>query len=80
MQQVLVGNGGAPADPFIPSDIDPQLTLEYPTHPVNASDQKFGYLLVTVHEDKGTYDAVEKVLDPVTNKRGIGDIFSFPVH
>ena len=79
VQQVLVGNGGAPADPFIPSDVDPVFTLEYPTHPVNASDQKFGYLLVTVHEDKGTYDAVEKLLNPVTNTWGVGDTFTFPV-
>jgi hypothetical protein len=77
VQQVLVGNGGAQPDPFTPADIDPALKLDYPLKPVNAEDQKFGYLLVTVHEDTGTYDAVEKVLNPTTNTWEIGDRFSY---
>ncbi len=79
VQQVLVGNGGAPADPFIPSEVDPVFTLEYPTHPVNASDQKFGYLLVTVHKDKGTFDAVEKEINTVKGTWEVGDTFTVPV-
>jgi len=79
VQQVLVGNGGAPADPFVPSEVDPIFTLEYPTHPVNASDQKFGYLLVTVHEDKGTFDAVEKELNTVKGTWEVGDTFTVPI-
>lgn len=79
LQQVLVGNGGAEQDSFSPSDVDPVLTLEYPMHAVNASDQKFGYLLVTVHEDTGTWDAVEKLLDIPTNTWEIGDTFSYPI-
>jgi hypothetical protein len=79
VQQVLVGNCGAPADSFHPAEVDPLTPLEYPKHDVNASDQKFGYLLVTVHEDAGTYDGVEKLLNLTTGQWETGDIFSFPI-
>lgn len=79
VQQVLVGNGGAPADSFDPSAVDPTLTLDYPTTAVNASDQKFGYLVVTVHEDTGTYDGVEKELNPGTGEWEVGDSFTYPI-
>jgi len=48
-------------------DGSPEFTLEYPAYPVSGSDQKSGYLLITVHEDKGTCDAVGKVLITVDN-------------
>jgi hypothetical protein len=79
VQQVLVGNGGAPEDDFDPSTVDPTLTLDYPTTAVNASDQKFGYLVVTVHEDNRTYDGVEKEFNPGTGEWEVGDSFSYPI-
>ena len=76
VQQVLVGNGGAPADPFNPSEVDPVFSIDYPTHPVIASDQKFGYLVITVHEDSGTFNGVQKVYNTTTLSWEIGDTFT----
>ncbi len=76
VQQVLCGNGGAPADNFSPSSVDPVLNLEYPTNPVNASDQKFGYLVITVHEDTGTLSGVQKLYNLKTKTWTTGDTFT----
>ncbi len=77
VQQVIGGNGGAPLLEFDPASVPPALTLEYPLRAVAQSDQKFGYLVITVHEDSGTFNGEQKVLNPVTGARETGDTFTF---
>ena len=76
VQQVIGGNGGAPLLEFDPATVPPALTLEYPLRAVVQSDQKFGYLVITVHEDSGTFEGVQKVLNPVTGAWETGDTFT----
>jgi hypothetical protein len=40
---------------------------------VAVNDQKAGYLVITVHEDTGTFEGIEKVLNPVTHEWETGD-------
>jgi hypothetical protein len=61
---------------FDPAVADPALTIEYPQKPVAANDQKVGYLVITVHEDTGTYDGVEKEYNVSTRSWETGDTFS----
>jgi hypothetical protein len=76
VQQVLGGNGGAAMLAFDPALADPALTVEYPLIPVAQNDQKFGYLVITVHEDSGTFYGVQKVLNPETLAWEVGDTFT----
>jgi len=76
LTQIVVGNGGAPMQGFDPALVNPVLTLEYPLSPISQNDQKVGYLLITVHEDSGTFDGVQKVLNPVTGAWEVGDTFT----
>ena len=77
VSQIVVGNGGAgPMIAFDPANVDANLNLEYPLSVVPANDQKVGYLVITVHEDSGTFDGVQKVLNPVTNMWEFGDTFT----
>jgi para-nitrobenzyl esterase len=76
IQQVLGGNGGAAMPAFDPALADPALTIQYPLKPVAQNDQKFGYLVITVHEDSGTFDGVQKVYNPATQSWEIGDTFT----
>lgn len=76
LPQIVVGNGGAPMQGFDPASSDPLLSLKYPLKPITQSDQKVGYLVVTVHEDSGTFDGVEKVYNPVIHAWEIGDTFT----
>ena len=73
---MIGGNGGAPLFEFDPSTVPPALTLEYPLRAVAQSDQKFGYLVITVHEDNGTFDGVQKALNPATGAWEVGDRFT----
>jgi hypothetical protein len=61
---------------FDPATADPALTIEYPLKPVAANDQRVGYLVITVHEDSGTFDGIQKVLNPVTGMWETGDTFT----
>ena len=76
VQQVVSGNGGAHAVLFDPAEVDPALTLEYPMKSIAKNDQRVGYLVITVHEGTGTFDGVEKQLNPVTGSWETGDTFS----
>jgi para-nitrobenzyl esterase len=76
LPQIVSGNGGAPMQGFDPAAADPALTIEYPQQPVAAADQKVGYLVITVHEDSGTFDGVQKVLNPATRVWETGDTFT----
>jgi len=77
VQQVVVGNGGAgPMMTFYPANVDSNLTLKYPLSIVLENDQKVGYLVITVHEDSGTFDGVQKVLNPETRTWEVGDTFT----
>jgi hypothetical protein len=76
VQQVVSGNAGAHAIPFDPANVDPALTLEYPNTVITKNDQRVGYLVITVHEGTGTFDGVEKQLNPVTGKWETGDTFT----
>lgn len=76
IQQVLSGNGGAPMPGFDPALADPALAIEYPLKTVAKNDQKVGYLVITVHEDSGTFDGVQKVFNPETRTWEVGDTFT----
>jgi hypothetical protein len=76
LTQIVSGNGGAPMQGFDPATADPALTIEYPLKPVAANDQRVGYLVITVHEDSGTFDGIQKVLNPVTGMWETGDTFT----
>jgi para-nitrobenzyl esterase len=76
LPQIVSGNGGAPMQGFDPALADPTLTVKYPLKPVAANDQKVGYLVITVHEDSGTFDGVQKELNPVTGAWEVGDTFT----
>lgn len=76
VQQIVSGNAGAHAIPFDPANVDPALTLEYPQKTIVKNDQRVGYLVITVHEDTGTFDGVEKQLNPVTREWETGDTFT----
>jgi hypothetical protein len=77
LPQIVSGNGGASMQGFDPALADPALSIRYPLKPVNVNDQKVGYLIITVHEDNGTFDGVQKVLDPVTGVWETGDTFKY---
>jgi len=76
VQQIVSGNAGAHMIAFDPADIDPALTLEYPVKAIALKSQRVGYLVITVHEDTGTFDGIQKTLNPVTNVWETGDTFS----
>ena len=61
VQQVIGGNGGAAMLAFDPANASPELTIKYPLQPVAQNDQKVGYLVITVHENSGTFSGVQKV-------------------
>jgi len=74
--QVVSGNAGAQAIAFDPRDVDPVLTLEYPHVPIAAADQPVGYVVITVHENTGTFDGVQKLQNPATGAWETGDRFT----
>jgi para-nitrobenzyl esterase len=76
LRQIVSGNAGAPMQGFDPADSDPALRLEYPQSTITQNDQQVGYLVITVHEDLGTYDGVEKKYNPATRSWEIGDTFT----
>ncbi|MFA4859200.1 carboxylesterase family protein [Methanoregula sp.] len=76
LQQIISGNGGAEMGAFNTSLVDPVLTLEYPTKNIAQDDQQVGYLVVTVHEDLGTYDGVQKLYNATTRSWETGDRFT----
>lgn len=76
VQQIVSGNAGAHAIPFDPANVDPALNLEYPKKTITKNDQRVGYLVITVHESTGTFDGVEKQLNPVTGSWETGDTFT----
>jgi DNA repair exonuclease SbcCD nuclease subunit len=76
IQQVITGNGGAAMPAFDPALADPALTIEYPLKAIAQNDQKVGYLVITVHEDSGTFDGVQKVYNPQTQLWETGDTFT----
>jgi hypothetical protein len=75
--QIVSGNAGAHAIAFDPANIDPALTLENPKKSIAKNDQRVGYLVITVHESTGTFDGVEKQLNPATGLWETGDTFTF---
>ena len=76
IQQIITGNGGAAMSAFNPVLADPNLTIEYPVGNVSVSDQKVGYLVITVHEDSGTFDGIQKVYNPAARSWETGDTFT----
>lgn len=76
VQQVVSGNAGAHAIQFDPAEVDPALMLEYPKSAIAKTDQRVGYLVINVHEATGTFDGVEKQLNPVTGLWETGDTFT----
>ncbi|MHB8162873.1 MAG: metallophosphoesterase family protein [Methanoregula sp.] len=76
IQQVVSGNAGAHAITFDPAEVDPALTLEYPKTNITKTDQRVGYVVITVHEGTGMIDGVEKQLNPVTGSWETGDTFT----
>jgi hypothetical protein len=74
--QIVSGNAGAHVMPFDPANVDPALTPEYPKKTILMNDQRVGYLVITVHESTGTFDGVEKQLNPVTGMWETGDTFT----
>lgn len=74
--QVISGNGGAGMPAFNATLVDPALTLEYPHTSIAQNDQQVGYLVITVHEDLGTYDGVQKMYNPATRSWETGDTFT----
>jgi hypothetical protein len=76
VQQIVSGNAGAHAIPFDPANVDPALTLEYPLKLITKNDQRVGYVVITVHESTGTFDGIEKQLNPVTGLWETGDTFT----
>ncbi|MEI7856514.1 MAG: metallophosphoesterase [Methanomicrobiales archaeon] len=76
VRQIVSGNAGAHAIQFDPAEVDPALTLENPLKAIARDDQRVGYLVITVHEGTGTFDGVEKQLNPVTGAWETGDTFT----
>ena len=76
LTQIVSGNAGAHAIPFDPANVDPALSLEYPEKTIVKNDQRVGYLVITVHENTGTFDGVEKQLNPVTRGWETADTFT----
>ena len=76
LTQIVSGNGGAPMQGFDPADADPALTTDYPKNAIAANDQKVGYLVITVHEDTGTFDGEQKMYNPATQSWETGDTFT----
>ena len=76
VRQIVSGNAGAHAIAFDPANVDPALTLENPLKTIAKDDQRVGYLVFTVHESTGTFDGVEKQLNPVTGLWETGDTFT----
>jgi hypothetical protein len=76
LTQIVVGNGGAPMQGFDPAFANPALTLGYPLRPIAQSDQRIGYLVITVQEDSGSFDGVQKTFNPVTHAWEVGDTFT----
>ncbi|MEI7857444.1 MAG: hypothetical protein WCH85_08075 [Methanomicrobiales archaeon] len=76
VQQVVSGNAGAHAIQFDPAEVDPALTLENPLKSIAKDDQRVGYIVITVHEGTGTFEGVEKQLNPVTGLWETGDTFT----
>jgi para-nitrobenzyl esterase len=76
VRQIVSGNAGAHAIPFDPANVDPALALEYPLKSITKNDQRVGYVVITVHEGTGTFDGVEKQLNPVTREWDTVDIFT----
>ena len=76
LPQIISGNGGAEMPAFNISLVDPALTLEYPKQSIAQDDQQVGYLVITVHEDLGTYDGVQKMYNQTTRSWESGDKFT----
>lgn len=76
LPQIVSGNGGADMVGFDPAIADPALTLEYPLSAISPADQKVGYLLVTVHENTGMFEGVQKMLNATTGLWETGDTFT----
>lgn len=79
LQEIVCGNGGAHFVDFNMTLVDPNLTIAYPLTSVPKDEQKFGYLVVTVHEDSGMFDGVEKRFNPKTGTWEIGDTFAINI-
>lgn len=76
VQQILSGNGGALSNSYNLADADPNLTIEYPRVSLEKKDMKVGYVRMTVHEDTGICDGVQRVYNTETKDWEDGDVFS----
>jgi len=76
LQQIISGNGGAEMSAFNTTLVDPVLKLEYPQKSIAQQDQQVGYLVITVHEDLGTYDGIQKKYNQTTRSWETGDTFT----
>jgi len=73
---VVSGNGGAEMPAFNTTLVDPALALEYPQKSIAQDNQQVGYLVITVHEDLGTFDGVQKMYNATIQSWETGDTVS----
>ena len=76
VQQIVTGNGGAKMPAFDIANVSPVLKLEYPLRNIAEQDQKAGYIVITVHEDNGTFSGVQKMYNAETKTWTTGDTFT----
>jgi len=76
IEQVVVGNGGADMVSYNPKEVDPRLTIHYPTGPVDAAGMEVGYLVMRVDEAAGKVHGTQKLLNTKTGKWETGDTFT----
>ena len=78
VQQIVTGNGGAKMPAFVIANVSPVLKLEYPLKNISQQDQRVGYIIITVHEDSGTFSGVQKLYNAENGTWTTGDTFTLP--
>ncbi len=78
VRQIVTGNGGAKMPAFDIANVSPALKLEYPLVNISNQDQKVGYIIITVHEDNGTFSGLEKRYNEGDGTWTTGDTFILP--
>jgi len=56
--------------------VDQVLSLEYPQKSIAQQDQQVGYLVITVREDLGTFDGIQKKYNQTTQSWETGNTFT----
>jgi predicted phosphodiesterase len=76
IQQVLIGNGGAEAVAFDAKNVDPDVTINYPTTFMSPTDINPGYVIFTVDGKTHTVSAIQKLWNLQTGEWKEGDTFT----